>query len=119
MQIKTWRHWGMLAVMLALSGCTSSLPFLSRTDDPEPMYKVENQPGGFTISTSFSRHQTDVPTVEAACRRGLIQNAQDLAKSMGRPIQPIEERRVRARMTMERATGMTTCDGSLPVAWVR
>jgi hypothetical protein len=84
-------------------------------------YKVENQPGGFLISSTYSRPSlaADNETVRSSCKRSLIATAQDYADSFGRTIQPLEEGRVRVSMNHDGTTGMTRCDASVPVAWSR
>jgi hypothetical protein len=111
-----WKTAGFV-VLLLLAGCgTVPVPSGDRAGDPEPMYKVENRSGGFTISTVLVRHQADRKAVEAACRRGLVRNANDLAASLGRAIEPIDEQRIRVSMSAE-PPGATTCKASVAAAW--
>ena len=116
----TWQRLGTTGVALILSGCMAASPFGgSRTADPEPIYMVENRPGGFIISTSYSSRQADRSATEAACRSGLVRNANDLAKSQGRTIEPIDAQRVRATLSHDASTGITRCDASASATWAR
>lgn len=121
MQNLRWRRWGgaarsataMLAAF-ALCGCAGMSPF---GGDAEPLYKVDNRSGGFTISTVHSRRQMSRDRVEQACRDGLVRNANDLARSLGRTIQPIDTRDVRVRMDTDPRTEATRCEGSVRATW--
>jgi hypothetical protein len=110
-----WRGATVAAATLALCGCAGMSPFGGGA--PEPLYKVDNRPGGFTISTVHARPKASRESVEQACRDGLVRNARDLARSLGRAIEPIDARSVRVRMSTEAGTGATRCEGSVPATW--
>ena len=119
-----WRRWGGTAMApmaaFALCGCMGMSPFGGGTpgaDGAEPLYKVDNRPGGFTISTVHARRQTPRDSVEQACRDGLVRNANDLARSLGRSIEPIDARNVRVRMITDARTETTRCEGSVQATW--
>lgn len=121
MQDLRWRRWGGTAMAtmaamaaFALGGCAGMSPF---GGDAEPLYKVDNRSGGFTISTVHSRRQMSRDGVEQACRDGLVRNANDLARSLGRSIQPIDARDVRVRMSTDARTEATRCEGSVQATW--
>ncbi len=122
------RRWGRAATAtatatmaaFALSGCMGMSPFGGGAPDAsgaEPLYKVDNRPGGFTISTVHSRRQVSRDAVEQACRDGLVRNANDLARSLGRSIEPIDARSVRVRMSTDAGTEATRCEGSVQATW--
>jgi hypothetical protein len=121
MQDLRWRRWGgAVAAGLTLCGCMGTSPFgggAAGSGDPEPLYKVDNRSGGFTISTVHTRRKTPRDVVEQACRQGLVRNANDLARSLGRSVQPIEERSVRVRMSTDATTDVTRCEGSVQAVW--
>ena len=110
-----WRGATAAAATLALCGCAGMSPFGGGA--PEPLYKVDNRPGGFTISTVHSRRQVSRDAVEQACRDGLVRNANDLARSLGRSIEPIDARSVRVRMSTDARTEATRCEGSVQATW--
>lgn len=120
MQDLQWRRrrWGRAATAtmaaFVLCGCAGMSPF---GGNAEPLYKVDNRPGGFTISTVHSRGQASRDAVEQACRDGLVRNANDLARSLGRSIQPIDMRDVRVRVSTDARTEATRCEGSVQATW--
>ncbi|HUD34144.1 MAG TPA: hypothetical protein VMR43_14195 [Variovorax sp.] len=126
MQDLRWQRWRGAATAvatmaaLALCGCMGTSPFGGGAPDAggaEPLYKVDNRPGGFTISTVHSRRQASRDSVEQTCRDGLVRNANDLARSLGRSIQPIDARSVRVRMSTDARTEATRCEGSVQATW--
>lgn len=115
-----WGGAAAASAAFALCGCMGTSPFgggAPGSGDPEPLYKVDNRPGGFTISTVHTRRKAPRDAVEQACRQGLVRNANDLARSLGRSVQPIDERAVRVRMSTDAATEVTRCEGSVQAAW--
>lgn len=84
------------------------------------MYRVEDGPTGFVISSRYAVKQAepDSRQAQADCTKQLLSTAQDLADSLQRKIQPIREDRVKVRMGRN-AAGLTTCDASVPVTWAR
>ena len=114
------RHVLVAVLLGVMVGCTS-FPARRLTSDPDATYTVENLPGGFMISSTYSRPSlaADKETVQSSCKRGLMATAQDYADSFGRTIQPLDEGRIRLSMSRNGTTGMTRCDASVPVVWSR
>ena len=111
-----------VAVLLAaavVAGCAS--PSQKGGDNRDAIYKVEDTAGGFTISTTYSRYQfvPESQAVQTACKQGLFAAAHDLAESLGRKIEQINEQRLRISMGRNGVTGITSCEASVPVVWAR
>lgn len=89
--------------------------------DRDATYKVENRPGGFMISSTYTHRQfiPESDVVQAACKQRLMATAHDYAKSFGRKIEPVNEQRIRISMGRNGLTGMTSCEASAPVMWAR
>ena len=120
MRALRWQQRGAalaVAVAATLCGCAGMSPF---GGGPEPLYKVDNRSGGFTISTvHVQRASMPRDAVEQACRQGLVRNANDLARSLGRSIQPVDARAASVRLSTDGPAGVTRCEGSLPATWAR
>lgn len=120
MYFKKLQRCTVIGIAFVVVGCTSPGP-LGRVGDSEPGYKVEDRPGGFTISTTYSRYQfvPESMSVQESCKAGLLASAHDFAESLGRKIEPINEQRLRISMGRNGITGMTSCEASVPVVWAR
>lgn len=121
MSFKKLQRCAVIGIALVVAGCTSPGPLGGRIGDSEPQYKVEDRPGGFTISTTYSRYQfvPESMSVQETCKQGLLASAHDFAESLGRKIEPINEQRLRISMGRNGITGMTSCEASVPVVWAR
>lgn len=111
-----------ILVVATLTGCASPAPKGgSAAGDRDAMYKVENRPDGFTISTTYSRYQfiPESQAVQAACKQGLMATAHDYAESFQRKIEPINEQRIRISMGRNGFTGITSCEASVPAVWAK
>lgn len=109
-------------VLLVLNlGCTSFPGGTGLAGHRDATYKVENRPGGFMISSTSSRPLlvSDSEAVQSACKKSLMATAHDYAHSFGRPIQPLDEERIRINMNHNGTTGMTSCEASVSVVWAR
>ena len=102
--------------LLVLAGCASP-----SSKGGDAIYKVEDHAGGFTISTTYSKYQfvQESQAVQTACKQGLFAAAHDLAESLGRKIEQINEQRLRISMGRNGVTGMTSCEASVPVVWAK
>lgn len=110
---------GVVLVILSV-GCTSLPGAGGRSGDGDATYKVENRPGGFLISSTYSRHQFAAERdAQAACKKSLMATAHDYADSFGRKIEPVAEERIRITVARNESTGLTNCEASVPVVWAR
>lgn len=103
----------------ALAGCATPAPGGGSAKDTE--YTATDTPDGYVVSLAYSRYQfiPESAVVQAACRQALMASAHDEAAKRGRKIEPINEQRIRISMGRNGLTGMTSCEASVPVAWVK
>lgn len=122
MKSATAKLLGVIVVTTTCVACTSPMTGGGGAfNDRDGTYKVENRPGGFTISSTYSSYQfvPESAAVQAACKQGLMATAHDYAESFGRKIEPVNEQRIRISMGRNGLTGMTSCEASVPVVWAK
>lgn len=74
-------------------------------------YGVRSRDDGFEIEIEYSRYQfiPESDAVAGACKSQLLSLAYEHADSVGKPIEPINEQRVRVSMGRNGLAGITTC----------
>lgn len=113
-------RYALLGAVVGLSVGCSSLPGAEGIAGRGATYKVENRPGGFMISSIYSRRQFATERdAQAACKQSLMATAHDYANSFGRKIEPLNEDQIRISTARNGSTGMTSCEASVAAVWAR
>jgi hypothetical protein len=108
-------------VAAALTGCATPSAQFPGAADKDTTVRVEDRPGGFNLSISYSRYQfiPESAAVQAACKQALTAIAYDIADQRGRKIEPVNEQRIRLSFGRNGFTGTTSCEASVPVSWAQ
>lgn len=109
-----------LAAVL-VAGCATPMEY--STDkagmDRDTSVSVQDRPEGFTVTVAYDRYQfiPETAAVMAACKSALLATAHDVADKRGRPIEQINEQRIRISTGRNGLTGITSCEASVPVVY--
>lgn len=113
-----------LATALVICGCATPVshtiaPMTPYDKDTE--YAIEERLEGFALTVYYSRYQfiPESDAVATACKSALTSLAWELAEKRGRPIEPINEQRIRISMGRNGLSGITSCQGNTVVSWRR
>lgn len=89
--------------------------------DKDTEYAVEERLEGFALTVYYSRYQfiPESDAVATACKSALTSLAWELAEKRGKPIEPINEQRIRISMGRNGLSGITSCQGNTVVSWRR
>lgn len=112
----------LLAFLLLVAGCATPVGYTNAPMaryDKDTEYRVDDRPGGFTLTIYYSRYQfiPESDAVAAACKQALTALAHEIGESRGRPIKRVEEQRIRLSMGRNGVTGITSCSATAPVDW--
>lgn len=110
------------AAVALISACTtpSGIPTEAMTTyDDDTKYLQTPTDSGFKLVVYYSRYQffPESNAVEAACRSMLTSIAYELADKEGKPIEKINEQRIRISMGRNGMTGITSCLATGVVNW--
>ena len=92
--------WAIACCLISFIGCATPVAFTNQPlqrFDKNTLYRVDDQEDGFTITVSYSRYQF-IPESEAVTMAGksaLLSIAYDVADSRRRPIEQINEQRIK------------------------
>ncbi len=111
-----------LLSLLILAGCSSPV---SRTDiamtkyDKDTEYGIKETQNGFDIAVLYSRFQIipESDSVSEACKSQLTSIAWEYSDSVKKPIQEINEQRIRISMGRNGFSGITSCSASASAVW--
>ncbi|MEG3752948.1 hypothetical protein [Psychromonas arctica] len=97
----------------------SNIPLSTYDKDTE--YGIENNDEGFGITVYYSRYQfvPESDAVATACKSQLTSIAWEHAESKGNTISPINEQRIRISMGRNGFTGVTSCQATAIVKWIK
>ncbi len=119
----TFHRATLAVVILALcgfSGCATPVGYTSQPlqrHDRDTTYRIDDHDSGFTITVYYSRYQfiPESDAVNAAGRSALLSIAYDISESRGRPIEPINEQRIKISMGRNGFSGTTSWSGTVKV----
>ncbi len=111
-----------IALCVLLSSCATPVSHTNiplSTYDKDTEYGIESRPDGFGIAVFYSRYQfrADSSAVATACKQALTSIAWEFAEKTGRPINQINEQRIRISMGRNDITGITSCQSYAIVNW--
>ena len=91
------------------------------TYDKDTQYGVTESDGGFGITVYYSRYQfiPESDAVATACKSQTTAIAWEYAEKRGRKILPVNEQRIRISMGRNGLSGITSCQASAVVEWVK
>jgi hypothetical protein len=89
------------------------------TYDKNTEYGVDDRPDGFGITVYYSRYQfiPESDAVATACKSMLTSIAWEVAERKGKPIDPINEQRIRVSMGRNGMSGITSCQAFALAKW--
>jgi hypothetical protein len=87
--------------------------------DKDTDYGIEPRPDGFGITVYYSRYQfiPESSAVAAACKSQLTAIAWEHSDKSGRPIEQINEQRIRISMGRNGLLGITSCQATAIAKW--
>lgn len=106
-----------LALSTLLAGCATPAGYSNQplqTYDKDTEYRIEEAQDGFTVTVYYSRYQF-IPETSAtfeACKSALTNIAYDHADHIGKPIEQINEQRIRVSSGRNGLTGITSCSAT-------
>lgn len=89
------------------------------TYDKNTEYGIEERPEGFGITIYYSRYQfiPESDAVATACKSQLTAIAWEHSDKVGKPIEQINEQRIRISMGRNGLTGITSCQAFALAKW--
>lgn len=106
------------ACSLVFFGCATPATYTTQAlqrFDKNTEYRVDDENDGFTITVIYTRYQF-IPESDAVAMAGksaLLSIAHDVADERGRPIEQINEQRIRMSMGRNGLSGITTWSGTV------
>ena len=107
---------------LLLNGCATPVSHTNiplSTYDKDTEYGIEEQDGGFGITVYYSRYQfiPESDAVATACKSQLTAIAWEHSDKVGKPIEQVNEQRIRISMGRNGISGITSCQATAVVNW--
>jgi len=105
-----------------LAGCATPVSHTNiplSTYDKDTEYGIENRDDGFGITVYYSRYQfiPESDAVATACKSQLTSIAWEHSDKAGKPIEPVNEQRIRISMGRNGISGITSCQATVIVKW--
>jgi hypothetical protein len=112
----------MTGCLLAFWGCASPVEYSSQPlqrYDKNTSYRIDDQEDGFVITVNYSRYQfiPESDAVAMAGRSALMSIAYEVSDKRKRPIDQINEQRIKMSMGRNGLSGVTTWSGSVRVLY--
>jgi len=113
---------GLIILSMLLIGCATPVSHTNiplSTYDKDTEFGIEEREDGFGITVFYSRYQLipESDAVAKACQSQLTAIAWEHADKLGRPIEQVNEQRIRISMGRNGFTGITSCQASTIVSW--
>lgn len=107
---------------ILLAGCATPVSHTNiplSTYDKDTEYGLEKRVDGFGITVYYSRYQfiPESDAVATACKSQLTAIAWEYSDKVGKPIEPVNEQRVRISMGRNGISGITSCQATAIVKW--
>lgn len=111
-----------LVAVLAVAGCATPVSHTNipvSTYDKDTEYGLEERPDGFAITVYYSRYQfiPESDAVATACKSQLTAIAWEHSDKVGKPIETINEQRIRISMGRNGLVGITSCQAYAIAKW--
>ena len=111
-----------IVLSVLLIGCATPVSHTNiplSTYDKDTEYGIEDRKDGFGITVFYSRYQfiPESDAVAIACKSQLTAIAWEHSDQVGKPIENINEQRIRISMGRNGISGITSCQASAIVKW--
>ncbi|MDT0629306.1 hypothetical protein [Alteromonas sp. W364] len=113
-----------LSIILSflLVGCATPVSHTNiplSTYDKDTEYGIEDREDGFGITVYYSRYQfiPESDAVATACRSQLTAIAWEHSDKVGKPIETVNDQRIRISMGRNGISGITSCQATAIVKW--
>ena len=111
-----------IGLSIMLVGCATPVSHTNiplSTYDKDTEYGIENRDDGFGITVYYSRYQfiPESDAVATACKSQLTAIAWEHSDKAGKPIEPVNEQRIRISMGRNGFSGITSCQATAAVKW--
>ncbi len=111
-----------IALGILLAGCATPVSHTNiplSTYDKDTEYGIEKRDDGFGITVYYSRYQfiPESNAVATACKSQLTAIAWEHSDKVGKPIEPVNEQRIRISMGRNGFSGITSCQATAVVKW--
>ena len=111
-----------LLIAATLAGCATPVSHTNiplSTYDKDTEYGIEQRSDGFGITVYYSRYQfiPESGAVATACKSQLTAIAFEHSDKLGKPIEPINEQRIRISMGRNGLSGITSCQATGIAKW--
>ena len=115
-----------IVVLLSCASLTGCATADSYTDKPmveydsHTSYAVDDTDAGFVLYVRYSRYQfiPESSAVDQAATSQMLSIAHEIADKRTRPIEPINEQRIKKSMGRNGFTGITSWSGMVPATYV-
>lgn len=114
----------MLSIILSalLVGCATPVSHTNiplSTYDKDTEYGIDEREDGFGITVYYSRYQfiPESDAVATACKSQLTAIAWEHSDKVGKPIENVNEQRIRISMGRNGISGITSCQATAIVKW--
>ncbi len=121
-QIKfaSFQGWLILTSALVFGGCATPVEYSAQPlqrYDKDATYRIDDLEDGFIITVYYSRFQffPESEAVAMAGKSALLSIAHELSDSRGRPIEQINEQRIKMSMGRNGFSGITSWSGTVKV----
>ena len=110
----------LLTFALLLGGCATPVGYSTQPlqrHDKDTTYRIDDHEDGFTITVYYSRYQfiPESDAVAMAGRSALLSIAHEISDARGRPIEQINEHRIKMSMGRNGFSGITSWSGTVKV----
>jgi len=111
-----------ISLTVLLTGCAKPVSHTNiplSTYDKDTEYGIENRDDGFGITVFYSRYQfiPESDAVATACKSQLTAIAWEHSDKVGKPIELINEQRIRISMGRNGISGITSCQATAVAKW--
>lgn len=116
------RLFNLIFLCTLVAGCATPVSHTNiplSTYDKDTEYGIEESDGGFGITVYYSRYQfiPESNAVATACKSNLTSIAWEHSDQVGKPIEPVNEQRIRISMGRNGLSGITSCQATAIVKW--
>lgn len=116
------RHLILIMGFALMAGCATPVSHTNiplATYDKDTEYGIEPRSDGFGITVYYSRYQfiPESSAVATACKSQLTAIAWEHSDKSGKPIEPVNEQRIRISMGRNGLTGITSCQATAITKW--
>jgi hypothetical protein len=114
--------FSLLVFSILVVGCATPVSHTNvpmSTYDKDTEYGIEERDDGFGLTVYYSRYQfiPESGAVATACKSSLTAIAWEHSDQVGKPIEQVNEQRIRISMGRNGLSGITSCQATAVVKW--